>query len=729
MYRSASLICLLFALVSPVGAAELCAFPGRDGDRQLAGVVNRWLPAAAGVSLAPGNRDIAVADDWRGRGALQVGDLLLIVQMQSARFDPDNSDAYGDGRYGDGSGAGALDVEAGQFEFVRLEAVEADRLRVRGQGPDGGLVHGYPYSDAGDRLGAQRWQVVRVPQFENLTLSGDLQALPWDGRSGGVLALDVRRELRLAGHQLDARGAGFRGGAALTLLGALGDEQDFRYPAPLPDELRIGYGQHASKGEGIAGTPRWVRVGDDVLDTLADAHDRNHDGYPQGSMAKGAPANAGGGGVSLSANNALASGGGGGGGGLPGGRGEDVDAALRGGFGGAPVRTDSVRLVAGGGGGAGTRSGGQGGHGAAGGGVVVVRTGVLTGPGVIAVSGADAGPSDQAGGGGGGGGTVWLQAAFGDARAIEFDVAGGQGGPAPATGGVGGEGRLLHGGGVVLASTPEATHDRLTGESGTGVAPGYRCRPGGMLLGGTVFEDNGVDGGVAHDGRRQQHEQALSGLRVEVRKSSGEVLMTTRTSRSGQFALELPETLAGQSLQLAVEVKPGWHPVLARANDLPLAPFRYVAPGRWQFTAQKEYLQDGLVLAMVRQPDIQTPTRRNVEAGTTQFFLFHYVPHTQGRARLQYRGQLSGVSDWQHAFFIDPDCDGASEYVEKRTTGWIPVTAEVPVCVRVRVDVPAGSATPGTLTMRVDVETDLGETALATQLAPVKASIQVSLPD
>ncbi len=728
MHRSAALILLLLC-VGPLTAAELCAFPGRDGDRQLAGVVNRWLPAAEGVSLAAGDREISVAADWRGRGALQPGDLLLLVQMQDAQINSSNDDAYGDGEYGDGQGRGATAIAAGRFEFLRLESIDGQRLQVRGAGENGGLLHAYPFQlpSAGAAQGARRWQLVRVPQFENLTLTDDLTVLPWDGRSGGVLALDVRRRLHLSGHRLDARGAGFRGGAALTLLGALGDEYDFRYRAPQPDELRIGFGQHAAKGEGMAGTPRWVRQGDGVLDSLPDSNQHSSDGYPQGSMAKGAPANAGGGGVSLSADNSQASGGGGGAGGESGGRGLDAAGKPRGGFGGAAVAADLLAVIAGGGGGAGTRSGGKGGDGASGGGIVVVRAGMFDGPGVVDIRGADAGPADEAGGGGGGGGSLWLQAPFGDAGRVRIDADGGAGGAAPARGGHGGAGRLLYGGGLVLADTPAASHDRLTRDTVTGVSPGYRCRPAGMLLGGSVFDDNGAGQGVAHDGRRQKQEQALAGLAVRVLDAAGGTVKQTRTSPSGQFALELPEQLAGTPLQLAIEVKPGWFPVLARSNDLPLAPFRYSAPGRWQFIAQKEYLQDGLVLAMIRQPDIEVPTLRTVEAGSTQFFLFRYLPRTRARARLHYRGELSGASDWQHAFFIDPDCDGASEYVEQQTTGWIPVQPQMPVCVRVRVDVPPGSTAQGQLTMRVDVETDLGDTALSTRLPTVNASIDVRL--
>jgi hypothetical protein len=191
MHRSAALVLLLFCISAFAEAAELCAFPGRDGDRQLRGEVNRWLPSPDNAVLEPGARTITVAAEWRGRGALQSGDLLLLIQMQGADIETANNSAYGAVSV---DGAGTGDVAVGHFEFVRLESVQDLTLQVRGAGANGGISRRYISRDPREPdTGVARWQVVRVPQFENLTLSDDLLALPWNGRSGGVLAPDVRR--------------------------------------------------------------------------------------------------------------------------------------------------------------------------------------------------------------------------------------------------------------------------------------------------------------------------------------------------------------------------------------------------------------------------------------------------------------------------------------------------------------------------------------------------------
>jgi hypothetical protein len=721
---------LLILIAAPAGAAGLCGFPGRDGTVQAQGVVNLWLESAPSSEVAPGSRWLPLGTSRRGQGQLGSGDMALLVQMQGARIVASNDDGYGDGLAGDGHGRGWSQLEAGHFEFVRIEEVEADRVRIRGTGPNSGVVHAYRSSEpvAADQPGRYRWQLVRVPQYENLTLSGDLRVLPWDGASGGILALDVRRTLQLNGHRVTVAGAGFRGGAALPLVGALGDVTDYRYRAPALAELAAAFGQHASKGEGLAGTPRWLAAGTQALDTRPQADSLAiSDGYPDGSMARGAPANAGGGASSLSPDNSRPAGGGGGAGGDSGGDGLDAAGQPLGGHGGAGL-AELLLLSAGGGGGAGSRSLGSGlaGSGGAGGGIIVIRAGRLEGAGTFDLSGLSGRDSDEGAGGGGGGGTMLLHVPFTDQQQRQWLLSGGNGGAGAAAGGAGGSGRLLSGGGAQLPGIGGSHFDQLQAADLPGVAAGYLCRPAGMLVAGQIFEDNGAGAGQAHDGQRQRAEAGLAATPVRIREGQ-QVHAQTLTNGSGLFALELPESLADRSLILEADLPSGWHAVSARANDLPLSPFVWQGDGRWHFTARREYLQDGIALALIRAPQWQTPEARTVTPGSTQLFLFRYVPHTSGRVRFRYRGEQAAGTDWQHRFLLDPQCNGQSKFVDEDVSRWLPVAAGQPICLRVRVDVPADAPKSGRLGLLLEAETDLGDTPLKLELAPLKARIDIQL--
>ncbi len=335
-----------------------------------------------------------------------------------------------------------------------------------------GLVNSY-YETAYGTQGQRTYQVVRVPQYSNATLSGTVTGLVWNGSTGGIVVFDVAGQLNWNGQTIDVSSLGFRGGGGRLLTGAAGtSDLDYRTLATTTT--------NGSKGEGYAGTPRYVNIGGTVTDT-------GLEGYPSGSYGRGADGNGGGGSTDGDpTNNDDNSGGGGGGNGGFGGMGgwawntEIVD----GGFGGAPFPGTAPRLILGGGGGAGTENnqddGGYGGaeppsSGAAGGGIAFVRAGTITGTGTINASGATAANVGRDGGGGGGaGGSVVVIAKNGGGSVGTLTVT--------ANGGKGGD----------------AWDDLTAGTAGVGTGNNHHG-PGGGGGGGFVYTSGAVSGtsGVA----------------------------------------------------------------------------------------------------------------------------------------------------------------------------------------------------------------------------------------
>jgi hypothetical protein len=302
--------------------------------------------------------------------------------------------------------------------------------------------------------------VIRVPQYSNATVSGTVNALPWNGATGGVLAIDVADRLTFAGGTLNASGSGFRGGGALAQAGSNNPSNtDYRSQATRP--------AHAAKGEGIAGTPTYVNSSGSLLNTGVE-------GYPNGSNGRGAPGNAGGGGNDGNpAANDQNSGGGGGGNGGQGGRGGHAwcstyasSCPQTGGHPGATAPNGSTRLLMGGGGGAGTNNNNSGSpagfasSGAAGGGIVILRAGEIAGGGTISAAGASANSTvgNDGTGGGGAGGTVLvtvLRNSGGGSLSVQAEGGNGgsnTGGGAPHGPGGGGGGGYVASNGIVPLS-------------------------------------------------------------------------------------------------------------------------------------------------------------------------------------------------------------------------------------------------------------------------------------
>ncbi|MEE4301214.1 MAG: hypothetical protein V2J24_17360, partial [Pseudomonadales bacterium] len=487
------LFAMLLAALGTTADAAQQATPGRDGPGgTLAGVVNAYWPGAG--NAAAGARSIAVGPRRGAALSIAPGDLLLVIQMQGADIDSSQSGAYGDGVPGEpGAGSLATGFRAGRYEYViARSAVGAGggTIAVDGEGAGGGLLNGYVTAAAGAQ-GRRSFQVVRVPQYTTATLSSGLGVSRWDGGSGGVLALDVQSTLTLGG-DVDVSGLGFRGGGSQQ-RGTVSGNTILEY------RTSSTVNRNASKGEGTAGTPRYVYTPADGL------LDNGVEGYPGGSFGVGAPGNAGGGGTDRTGTDHNSGGGGGGNAGV-GGRGgrawnPNTTGSDLGGFGGAALPSGADRLFLGGGGGAGSRndSGGPDGSGGAGGGIVAIRAGSVAGTGTITANGAPGLDSGNEGAGGGGaGGSVQIIVYDGTSLGgLTVNAVGGDGGDAWPTQsganpnqahGAGGGG----GGGQVVSNVFIGTVNNAGGEDGTSLQTG-------LDTGSDPGETNGLGGQVTVD--------------------------------------------------------------------------------------------------------------------------------------------------------------------------------------------------------------------------------------
>ena len=503
-------LAIFLSLTAALAAAQVCVSPQKDGNKTTTAgeVVNGYYTPANGNYSTGSLPTIALSNARGASGAFAVGDMALIIQMQCVDINQTDTDRYGDGvagfpAYGYSEPAGSC--RAGNYEYVAAGVGTTPTSFVVGAA----LQKTYVQADPTFNSTRRSFQIVRVPQYANLTLGGQLNALAWDGLNGGVVAVDVTKNTNFAGQTIFAAAQGFRGAGGRQSV--VDGNNPYRY--------NDGPGvSHAGKGEGIAGTPP-------LLFTDGSPFDRNDRvgtitlnagaiyGYPGGTgtlanfnYAKGAPGTAGGGGTYRDGNYHNGAGGGGGNGGA-GGRGAfgwrgagwagvDTDyanivavtgdnlAAFPGSaFGGAGVS----RVVLGGGGGAGDQNGNSGGDlakmsGGTGGGIVLIRSGSLTGNGTIDVRGgvANTNPDNDAAGAGAAGGSAVLISPNWTAGVVTVNAGGGQGGDSFLAGGTAHSGGGGGGGGVVVRSDA-MTVDITGGTNGltnTGDAP-----PGGAAHG------------------------------------------------------------------------------------------------------------------------------------------------------------------------------------------------------------------------------------------------------
>lgn len=380
---------LTFAVLWP-----LCALQGQVVP--LKGIINHYAAATA-IDTCTGR--LSVSDTL----GFQKGTQVLLWQTQGAEVFSLNVPL---------SGTFTALNGAGLWERNRVDSVTTGGLFLQKR-----LLNNYHWNG--------NVQIITLPVYENARVTDTVRAMPWNGRTGGIIALEVTGTLVLDA-PVSADAAGFRGGAA--------------YIAPvnncnvLPETGYIyaaGTWRSSFKGEGLAGI------------------------VPGREMGRGPVGNGGGGG------NDHNSGGGGGAhlvrGGTGGNNDEPQILGCRGFFPGigayAIPPANPQRLFAGGGGGAGhannpplTNGGGRGG------GVIWLQAGTVQGavPALTAAGAGAATANNDGGGGGGAGGTIRLQAANLPPQ-TRLDVSGGDGGSMDAfnsnrchgPGGGGAGGRIL----------------------------------------------------------------------------------------------------------------------------------------------------------------------------------------------------------------------------------------------------------------------------------------------
>lgn len=425
---------------------------------------NTYYPAQQ-ASVPAGSKSISLGSAVYGSHTIVAGDILLLIQMQGAAITSFNSSNYG---AGSGTGTGYRNdgnLYAGRMEFV----VAANTVAASGGTLNLKSGTTYPYLNQAYNglMGQFTYQVIYVPVYYDLTLGSQIVVPAWNGSSGGVLIFAATDIFNFNGQTILGAGFGFRGGATRELFGGTGDN-------PTDYVTMSTINNNGGKGEGLAGTPRFVNNNGTLLDNGS-----NNEGYPSGAEGRGAPGNAGGGGTDYdpSQNDQNDGGGGGGNGGIGGSGGNSWSTNKSvGGIGGSVfAQAGPSRLVMGGGGGGGTSNNGTGGDngfyssGVSGGAIVIIYAGAITGTGTINVNGSDGYTSvqnDGSGGAGAGGGVLIFDNTDSNVPGVTVTANGGTGGSNSGNGakhGPGGGG----GGGVIYSNIPIGTTSAAGGAAGT----------------------------------------------------------------------------------------------------------------------------------------------------------------------------------------------------------------------------------------------------------------------
>lgn len=209
---------------------SLSAFftPHKGGGQTISGIINSYYKATAIVNYGTYNSYSYSGITLQNVTGLSTGDRVLIIQMKGASINSSNASSFGN----------ITDIgNAGKYEFSSICGFLNNTIVLSNH-----LLHSYDVSSV---------QVVRVPVFTNVTVSGTLRAGEWDpvSETGGVLALEASGTVTLNA-SISADSAGFKGGGLfVNTTDRCGAETAYYYSLAQSSGSNLG---GAPKGEGLA---------------------------------------------------------------------------------------------------------------------------------------------------------------------------------------------------------------------------------------------------------------------------------------------------------------------------------------------------------------------------------------------------------------------------------------------------------------------------------------------
>ena len=206
----------------------------------------------------------------------------------------------------------------------------------------------------------------------------------------------------------------------------------------------------------------------------------------------------------------------------------------------------------------------------------------------------------------------------------------------------------------------------------------------GNLATGRVFNDNGAGAALANNGVQDGAEPGLAAVVVRLTDTSGGTVHgSAATDASGNYVLWIPAALAGGTLRV-VETNPsGFRSTggnTAAGYDRATDAYAFA----YALGADSANLNFGDVAANTLVNDGQ----QTAVAGAVVFYAHAFTPATVGSVAFS----TTSAGGWAQVLLRDTNCNGVLDAGEAVIAGPLATSAGVPVCVILKVSVPAGAA-------------------------------------
>ncbi len=205
----------------------------------------------------------------------------------------------------------------------------------------------------------------------------------------------------------------------------------------------------------------------------------------------------------------------------------------------------------------------------------------------------------------------------------------------------------------------------------------------GNLATGRVFRDNGAGGGTPNNAVQDGTETGIAAVAVRLTNAAGTVTYdSTTTDAAGNYRLWIPAVLNGNALRVVEDNPTG----LRSVGGFPTASYdrtsdSFALPYTAGFNAP------GLNFADVAFETLVSGQRRTAAPGEAVFYAHSFTPGTGGSVAFS----ATSSAGWPQTLLRDANCNGVVDAGEDVISTAITTTVSTPVCLIVKVTVPAGA--------------------------------------
>jgi uncharacterized repeat protein (TIGR01451 family) len=213
----------------------------------------------------------------------------------------------------------------------------------------------------------------------------------------------------------------------------------------------------------------------------------------------------------------------------------------------------------------------------------------------------------------------------------------------------------------------------------------------GIIIRGTVFDDNGLSGGVSANETQDGAEAGIAGVKVEATDANGNVYDSAITKTDGSYVLYVPGTAT--TVNVREYNASGYETTGA---DVGTSSGTYTASTDViSFTATPATEYTGLDFGDIRKPIFEPNHTGEIIPGNVVFYAHKFTSPASGKVSFTPKGDLSQSPGWASLLYLDSNCDGILNGAEGQAslnTSPVTILAGASVCIIDKVYAPSNVA-------------------------------------